>query len=48
MCGGAEGRWGVGVREGEARRRRKERGPGGGQREEPIPRVLALLLDSMF
>lgn len=28
--------------------RRKERGPGGEQREEPIPRVLALLLDSMF
>lgn len=45
MCVGAEGWWGAGVREST---RRKERGPGGEQREEPIPRVLALLLDSMF
>lgn len=35
----------MGVREST---RRKERGPGGEQREEPIPRVLALLLDSVF
>lgn len=28
--------------------RRKERGPGGEQREEPIPRVLAPLLDGVF
>lgn len=51
-CGGAEGRWrGQGVREGETSKRRIERGPGGGgeRREEPSPRVLALLLtDSTF
>lgn len=42
---------GVREREREASTRRKERGPGGRegeQREEQIPRVLALLLDSML
>lgn len=35
------------MRKREASTRRKERGPGGEQREEQIPRVLALLLDSV-
>lgn len=40
---------GLGVREREMRKRRIERGPGGERREEPTPRVLALLLtDSTF
>ncbi len=40
---------GLGVRERETRKRRIERGPEAEQREEPTPRVLALLLtDSTF